>query len=102
MVKYFKEVIYPLSDITLKILRKINAKQKIHYRKIRYLITAFRKLLRDAVINLHFDCGCSSWFPLLKKNLKLKFQKALNKYIRFWLYLPPRSHINPLHPKKIK
>ena len=53
------------------------------------------------LIQSHFDYGCSSWFPLLKKNLKLKLQKAQNKCIRFCLNLPPRSHINPSHFRKI-
>ena len=49
----------------------------------------------------HFDYRCSSWFPLLKKNLKLKVQKARNKSIRFCLNLPSMFHINPMHFKKI-
>ena len=53
------------------------------------------------LIQSHFDYGCSSWFPLLKKNLKLKLQKAQNKCIGFCLNLPPRSHINPSQFRKI-
>ena len=37
----------------------------------------------------------------LKKNLKLKLQKAQNKCIHFCLNLPPRSHIDPSHFRKI-
>ena len=37
----------------------------------------------------------------LKKNLKLKLQKAQNKCIHFCLNLPPRSHIVPFHFRKI-
>ena len=47
------------------------------------------------------DYGYSSWFPLLKKNLKLKFQKAQNKCIRFYLNLPLRSQTDPFHFRKI-
>ena len=54
------------------------------------------------VIQSHFDYGCSLWFSLLKKNLKLKRQKAQNKCIRFCLNLPPRSYIDPSHFRKIK
>ena len=43
----------------------------------------------------------SSWFPLLKKNSKLKLQKAQNKYIRFCLNLPPWSHISLSYFRKI-
>ena len=35
---------------------------------------------------------CSSRFPYLKKNFKVKLQKAQNKCIRFCPNLPPRSH----------
>ena len=52
-------------------------------------------------IQPYFDYGCSSWFPCLKKNLKIKLQKAQNKCIRFSLNLPPISHINPSHFRKI-
>ena len=37
----------------------------------------------------------------LKKNLKLKLQKSQNKCLRFCLSLPPSSHINPSHFRKI-
>ena len=84
-----------------KVLKKINAKLKFLYRQSRYLTPAYRRLLCNALIQPHFDYGCSSWFPLLKKNLKLKLQKAQNKCIRFRLNLPPRSPINPSHFRKI-
>ena len=40
-------------------------------------------------------------FLLFLKKLKLKLQKAQNKCICFCLNLPPRSHINPSHFRKI-
>ena len=66
-----------------------------------YLTPAYERLLYNALIQPHFDHGCSSWFPLLKKNLKLKLQRAQNKCIPFCLNLPPRSHIDPWHFRKI-
>ena len=66
-----------------KVLKKINAKLKFLYRQSRYLTPAYRRLLCNALIQPHFDYGCSSWFPLLKKNLKRKLQKTQNKCIRF-------------------
>ena len=87
------------SKVLKKILKK-NAKLKFLYRQSRYLTLAYRRLLCNAQIQTHFDYGCSSWFPLLKKNLKLKLQKAQNKCIRFCLNLPPRSHIDPSHLRK--
>ena len=55
-----------------KVLKEINAKLKFLYRQSRYLTPAYRRLSCNALIQPHFDYGCSSWFPLLKKNLKLK------------------------------
>ena len=83
-------------------LRQINAKLNFLYRKSVCLIPAFRRLLCNALIQSHFDCRCSSWFPLLKKNLKIKLQKAQSKHIRFCLNLPPRSCIDPSHFTKIQ
>ena len=77
-----------------KVLKKINAKLKFLYCQRRYLTPAYKRLLCNALIQPHFDYGCSSWFPLLKKNLKLKLQKAQNKCICFCLNLPRRSHIS--------
>ena len=84
-----------------KVLNKINDKLKFLYRQTRYLTVAYRRLLCNALIQPHFDYECFSWFPTLKTNLKLKVQKAQNKSIRFCLNLPPRSHIDPSHFRKI-
>ena len=84
-----------------KVLKKINAKLKFLYCQSRYLTPVYKRLLCNALIQPHFDYGWSSWFPLLKKDLKLKLQKAQNKCIRFYLNLPPRSRINPFHFRKI-
>ena len=84
-----------------KVLNIINAKLKFLYPQSRYLNPAYRRLLCNALIQLHFGCGCSLSFPLSNKNLKLKPQKAQNKCIRFCLNLPPRSHIDASHFRKI-
>ena len=80
---------------------KINAKLKFLYSQSKNLILAYRRLLCNALIQPHFGYGCSSWFPLLKTNLKLKVQKAQNKCIRFCLNLLPRSPIDPSHFRNI-
>ena len=87
--------------MALKVKKKKNAKLKFLYCQSRYLTPAHRRLLCNALIQPHFDYWCFSWFPLLKKNLKLKFQKAQNKCTRFCLNLPPRSHIDPSHFRKV-
>ena len=83
-------------------LRQIYAKLKFLCRESIYLIPIFGRLLCNALIQTHFDCGCSSWFPVLKKNLKTKLQKAQNRFIRFCLNLPPRSLIDSSHFREIK
>ena len=78
-----------------KILPKLNPKLKFLYRKSIYLTSTLRKLLSNALIQPRFALGCSSGFPFLKEYLKIKLQKAENKYIRFCLNLPLRFRINP-------
>lgn len=48
-------------------------------------------------IKPHFVCRSTPWFPLLNRNLKLKFQAVQNKCIHlcFGSYL--RSHISATH-----
>ena len=84
-----------------KVPKKINDKLKLLYRQSRYLAPMYKRLLCNALFQPHFDYGCFSWFPLLKRNLKLKLQKAQNKCIHFCLNLPPKSHINPSQFRKI-
>ena len=84
-----------------RVLKKINASLKFLYRQSRYLTSAYKRLLCNVLIQPHFDYGCCSSFPLSKKNLKLKLQKAQNKFIGFCLNLPPSSHIDPSHVRKI-
>ena len=82
--------------LTSKVLRKINVKLKLLYRKRICLIPAFKRPLCNALIQPHFDCKYSSWLPLLKKNLKAKLQKVRK------ILLPPRSRFDPLHFRKRK
>ena len=60
-----------------------------------------RRLLCNALIQSHFDYGCTSWYPVLSKALNTKLQIAQNKCICFCLELPPRGHISPSHFRKI-
>ena len=64
---------------------------------IKFLTPRLKRLLCNALINSHFDCGYTLWFPLLNINLKNKLQTAQNKYIRLCLGLPPHSHIVAIH-----
>ena len=62
--------------MALKFLKKENAKLKFLYRQKRHLTSDFSRLL---LIQPYFSYGSSSWFHLLKKNLKIKHEKAQNK-----------------------
>ena len=84
-----------------KVLKNINAKLKFLHCLNRYLTLVYRRLLCNALIQPCFDYGCSSWFPLLKKNLKLKHQKDQNKCTHICLNLPLKSHIDPSQFRKI-
>ena len=84
-----------------KDLNKVNAKLKFLYRQSRYLTPKYRRLLCNALIQPHFDYGCSSWLPLLKKNLKTQNSKSSKQKCSFCQNLPPRSYINPLRVRKM-
>ena len=66
-----------------RVLKKINAKLNFSWRQSNYLNYSSRRLLSNAFIQPHFDYGCTSWYPVLSKTLKIKLQFAQNKCIRF-------------------
>ena len=56
-----------------KDLKKTNAKPKFLYRQSRCLTPVYKRPLRNALIQTHFDYGVSSLFSLLKKILRFGF-----------------------------
>ena len=60
-----------------------------------------KRLLCNALIQPHFDYYCISWYPLLSKEFKKRFQITQNKCIRYCLDLPPSFHISTTHFRKI-
>ena len=72
-----------LSDSAMasKVLREINYKLKFLYWQCCYQFLAFRKIFCNALIQSHFDYGCSSWFLLLKNKQKTSknFEKQTSK-----------------------
>ena len=60
-----------------------------------------QKLLWNALIQPHFDYGFTSWYPLISKAFKKRFQIAQNKCIWYCLDLPLRTHISAIHFRKI-
>ena len=79
--------------MALQVIKKINTRLRFLYRKNRFLSQPLRRLLCNAIIQSHFDYGCSAWYPYLNKSLKKKLQTLQNKYIRFCLNLNNRDHI---------
>ena len=64
--------------------------------KTQYLTPNLRRLLCNALIQLHFDYACSAWYPKLSKKLKKKkkIQTWQNKCICFCLQLDKISQVS--------
>ena len=82
-------------------LKKINGKHKFLYRQAIFLNPACKRLLCNALIQPHFDYGCTSWCPPLSKGFLKRCQIAQNKRIRYCLALSTRTHISALHFNEI-
>ena len=80
--------------MALSVRNKINNKLKLPYRKNRFLTSTLRRLLCNALMQPHFDCACSAWYPNSTKKLKNRIQAFQNKCIRFCLQLDKMTHIS--------
>ena len=87
--------------VALQVIKKINTRLRFLYRKNRFLSQPLRRLLCNAIIQPHFDYGCSAWYPYLNKGLKKKLQTLQNKCVRFCLNLNNRDHIGLTEFEKI-
>ena len=63
-------------SMTRRALKKINEKLRFLYGQAIFLNPACKQLLCNALIQPHFDYGCTSWYPLLCKIFKKRFQIA--------------------------
>ena len=79
--------------MALKVINKINSRLRFLHRKNRHLSPNLERLLRNAIIQPHFDYTCSTWYPNLNKKFKTKLQTIQNNCIRFRLQLDSRSQI---------
>ena len=77
----------------LKAIKKINQKLKFLNRKNRFLTPELRRLLFNAIIQLHFDYACSAWNPNLTQKLEKNLQVIQSKCIQFCLQLDKISTI---------
>ena len=80
-------------SVALNVIDKVNSRLKFLHRQNHFLTTPLRRLLCEALIQLHFDYACTAWFSNLSKRLKLCLQVSQNKCIRFCLELDKRSEI---------
>ena len=87
--------------MALQVIKKINTRLRFLYRKNRFLSLPLRRLLCNAIIQPHFDYGCSAWYPSLNKSLKKKLQTLQNKCISFCSNLNNRDHIGSTEFEKI-
>ena len=84
-----------------KALKMINGKLKFLYEQAIFLNFPCKRLLCNALIQPHFDYGCTSWDALLSKAFKGRFQIGQNKCIRYSLDLAPYTDISAIHFRKI-
>ena len=57
-------------SMAMKSPKKINGKLQFLYRQNKFLNPKLRRLLCNSLIQLHFDYGCLSWYPLVSKKIK--------------------------------
>ena len=81
-----------------KVISKVNARLKLFHRKNKYVTPNLCCLIRNALIQPHFDYACWTWYPNLSKKqtnkqTKYRTQTSENKSIRLCLQLDKISHI---------
>ena len=75
------------------IVKKVNSVLKFLYRKSSFLNFRNRKLLCSALLQSRFDYGYNFYYRGLYEDIKLKFQTAQNKMIRYILGYDSREHL---------
>ena len=88
------------AEMPRKVVYKVYPRIKFLYRKSK-LDTNTRKLLASALVQRHYDYGCSFWYSGLTKRTKSKLQISQRILIRFTLNLQPRKHISSEHFKSL-
>ena len=60
--------------MALKVMNKINGMLKFLYRKNRYLTLYLKQLLRNALIQPHFNYACSACIQIWTRNSKVNYK----------------------------
>ena len=87
--------------MALNIIQKASCRLKFLYRNAKFLNSSIKKLLVSALIQSHFDYGCTYWFSALSCKLKAKLQTSQNKLIRFVMGTHSRSHVGTAEFKEM-
>lgn len=75
-------------SMVMKFLKKAK-KQNLNFSIGKTIFTPrLKRLLRNTLIQLHFNYECKSCFPLLNKYLRYKFQTAQNKCMSLFRFNP--------------
>ena len=80
-------------SMALEVLKKINVRLKLLWRKHKLLTPSLKRLFSNALIQPHFDFAVSAWYPNLNKKLTNKLQVCQNKCIRFCLGMGNRDNV---------
>ena len=80
--------------MTYKTIKKINSRLNYLFRKNCFSTTRLRRLLCNALIQLHFDYACTAWYTYLCKKLRNKIQTTQSKCVRFCLSPDKMAHIS--------
>ena len=80
--------------VAYKPIKKIYSRLNYLFRKKHFLTTSLGRILRNALIQPHFDYACTAWYPNLCKKLKNKFQTTQNNCVRFCLNVDKMAHIS--------
>ena len=67
----------------------------------KFLSPQLMRLLRNALIQPHFDYACSIWYPKLNKKFKTKLQTLQNKCVHLCLQLDNKAHVGITEFKQI-
>ena len=81
-----------IRPMALKVVNKINEKLKFLYRKNKFLTPELRKMLCNALIQLHFHYACKVWYQNLTE--KTKKEMKIMQNIQFCLRLDKMHHIS--------
>ena len=86
--------------MALNSIQKAFSRLKFLYRNAKFLNSNVKKLLVSALIQSHFDYGCTYWFSALSYKLKATFQTSKNK-LSFVLGKHNRLHVGTAELKDI-